>query len=363
MKILLFTLEYPPQIGGIANYYGNLAQAWPQPQDFQVLIASQDKQFARASFYRWPHLAHRLANRLRAAKIDHVLVGEILPLGPIVRLAQLQYKFSYSIFLHGLDFSDANRYWRKRLISRQVLVGAKQIICANSFLAQQVKARQPAVADKIFVLNPGAKVETVSLSEVQTFLEKYRLVDKKIIFSLGRLVPRKGFDQVIKALAIIRQQAPDLFSQSVYLLTGEGPDKERLQTLVQEQQLTDKVIFLGSFSGQSKSAAFQASDLFVMPARQIGDDYEGFGIVYLEANLFGKPVIAGQSGGVFEAVADGESGYLLPPEDTNLLATKIIDLLTNPQLASKLGEQGRKRAQKLFNWSAQAQKLADFLAK
>jgi len=95
-----------------------------------------------------------------------------------------------------------------------------------------------------------------------------------------------------------------------------------------------------------------------MPAREIGPDFEGFGIVYLEANLVGKPVIAGDSGGVKDAVKDGWSGLLINPADTLAIREAIIKLASDHNLCTTLGSQGRVRALEKFNWDRQANRLA-----
>jgi phosphatidylinositol alpha-1,6-mannosyltransferase len=94
-----------------------------------------------------------------------------------------------------------------------------------------------------------------------------------------------------------------------------------------------------------------------MPSRDIKGDFEGFGIVYLEANLFGKPVIAGFSGGVKDAVVDGYNGLLVDPESIEEIKKGIIKLATDPGLCRQLGEQGRIRASRDFSWEKQVEKI------
>jgi phosphatidylinositol alpha-1,6-mannosyltransferase len=100
-----------------------------------------------------------------------------------------------------------------------------------------------------------------------------------------------------------------------------------------------------------------------MPSRQINDDFEGFGIVYLEASLAGKPIVAGRSGGVGDAVLDNETGLLVNPESTAEIANAIIELAKDENLREKLGDTGKKRAGGEFNWEKQVEKIYGIIKK
>ncbi|MBU4015184.1 glycosyltransferase family 4 protein [Patescibacteria group bacterium] len=108
---------------------------------------------------------------------------------------------------------------------------------------------------------------------------------------------------------------------------------------------------------ESRNAWYKICDIFIMPARNIKGDFEGFGIVYLEANLAGKPVIAGNSGGARDAVENGVNGLLVNPEDINEISNAIIKLAQDENLRKKLGEQGRERSIREFSWEKQAEKI------
>jgi phosphatidylinositol alpha-1,6-mannosyltransferase len=157
------------------------------------------------------------------------------------------------------------------------------------------------------------------------------------------LVKRKGFDTVIQALPEARKYAPEL----VYVYAGDGPEKVSLKNAAKGVK---EVICLGSISEDDKWAWLRACDIFIMPARNINGDFEGFGIVYLEANLCGKPVIAGNSGGVKDAVKTTYTGLMVNPENTEDIANNIITLAKNKELREQMGENGRKRAVEEFKW-------------
>jgi phosphatidylinositol alpha-1,6-mannosyltransferase len=110
-------------------------------------------------------------------------------------------------------------------------------------------------------------------------------------------------------------------------------------------------LFLSEISDDDKWSWLDLCDIFVMPARNIAGDFEGFGIVYLEANLSHKAVIAGNAGGVPDAVVDGLNGLLVDPENSEELARKILQLLNNDKLRYELAERGYERVIKDFKWS------------
>jgi phosphatidyl-myo-inositol dimannoside synthase len=361
MKYLLYTLEYPPQIGGVADYYYNLVLSWPKESTILVNDISRKRKINKLRFFYWPKLVKKLIQEIKQEKINYVIIGHILPLGAIVYLASFFHNFSYAPCFHGLDYSCAKAKKYKKLLTYLILKKAKKIICANSLVALSIEKDFPGFKNKIIISNPGARVSTCDEKLVKQIKIKYNLVDKKIIFSLGRLIERKGFDNMIKALAILKKENFNLFNKIVYLIAGNGPDLKRLKKISHDYKVSDKIIFLTEISQEKKFALYNLCQFFAMPARQIMHDYEGFGIVYLEANLFKKPVIAGNSGGVPDAVVDNLNGFLVDPNNINLIKASIEQLLINDNLAKKLGENGYFRAKNNFNWTSLAKKLKENL--
>ncbi len=187
-------------------------------------------------------------------------------------------------------------------------------------------------------------------------IQEYGLADKKIIFSMGRLVKRKGFDQVIAALAKVPGE------NWRYLLAGDGPEREALQALATASPQSQKIIFLGSLGEEEKWSCLDLCDIFIMTSRDLAGDFEGFGIVYLEANLMGRPVIAGNSGGVGDAVINMVNGLVVDSENQEEIAEAINQLLASDDLKKKLGRQGKVRAEVEFTWSKQAETLRQYLS-
>jgi len=368
MKTLLFTLEYPlPDqspgqafYGGVANYYGNLVKYWPEGDDIFVLNNNDNKLIKKWLWPKWLLVIYYLWKIVKKEKISYVLVGHILPLGITAWILSKFIKFRYGVILHGMDFTYALRTPKKRWITKKIFKKADKIICVNSYLADLVRDfLSEDQAEKIIIVNPGIENKNLGFKNEELRIEsfnKYNLENKIILFSLGRLVKRKGFDKVITAMPKVLKHVPNL----VYAIAGDGPDKDYLKKLAEDKK---NIIFLGKITDEEKWAWLNLGDIFIMPSRQIKEDFEGFGIVYLEANLCSRPVIAGDSGGVRAAVEDGVNGLLVNPINTEEIAETIIKLAKDKDLREKLGKQGRERAIKEFNWEKQVGKIHNTIIK
>jgi phosphatidylinositol alpha-1,6-mannosyltransferase len=167
------------------------------------------------------------------------------------------------------------------------------------------------------------------------------------LLSVARLVPRKGIDQVIRAL-------PRLDPSVTYRVVGSGPDEARLRALARSEGVVERVAFLGRLSDADLAAEYQRCALFVLPARRTRDELEGYGLVYFEAAAWGRPVLAGRSGGEVDAVLDGQTGVLVNGESVDEIAAALSGLLADPERLRRLGEAGRKRVETTHNWSTAA---------
>ncbi len=359
MKFLLITLEYPPTNGGIAHYYSNLSANWPKA-NLDILDNHNNELIdLKLSFFKWRPSIKKLYQLLKKREFDYLLVGQILPLGATAWLLSFVFNFRYAVFFHGLDFSLATKGGRKKWLSKLILKRADKIIPANSYVAKQLQEFLPLKKDQIIIINPAlGEIKKPNEKIIEQIKQKYNLQEQKIILSIGRLVRRKGFDYCLQALKNIT----DL--NWVYVVIGDGPDRDYLKQLSLDlfgENYASNIIFLGEIEEAEKTAWLSLADVFLMPSRNINGDYEGFGIVYLEANAQHKPVIAGDSGGVRDAVKNGFNGLLVDPENTQAITDATRKLLTQPELAKNLGEFGYRRVITEFSWSKQAKKLYEFL--
>ncbi len=359
MKYLLYTLEYPPFKGGVANYYKNLIDFWPE-KNIEILDNNNNELINNKLFFlKWLPAFFVLKKRVKNHKINHIIVGQILPLGTTVWFLSKIIKLRYSVILHGMDFTYALKKTRKKILSKLILSNAEKIICGNNYLADLIKKQFPDLTNKIKVVNPGIDTRVkINNNLVDKIKNNYQLDNKFVLFSLGRLVKRKGIDRVIDALPKVLKNIPNL----QYFIAGTGPDEEYLKNILQQNKtVIQNVTFLGQISEEEKWAWLNLCDTFILPSRQINDDFEGFGIVYLEANLMSKSVIASNSGGVGDAVQDNFNGLLVNPNDSNNIAETIVKIANNQNLNKKLGEQGRERVVRQFNWQNQIKILYNYL--
>ncbi len=362
MKFLLITLEYFPFKGGISNYYTNLTYYWPKSSQLFILNNNNNNLLRRHGPFKWSRAIFKLYRSIKKDKINHVIVGHVLPLGIVTLIISRLLSFKYSVVLHGMDFSCATKSFRKRFITRLILKKAEKIIIANSYTAvlcsNFLKSGQ-----KIMVVNPGAKdFSDFNEERNKEIRKKNNLNGHKILFSLGRLVRRKGFDNVILAIKKILQDQPDY--DLIYLIAGKGPDEDFLKILAEKElgvNWNKYIKFIGEISEGEKWSLFSLCDVFIMISRNISGDFEGFGIVYLEANLTRKAVIAGNSGGVPDAVEHNINGLLVDPSNIEEISQSILNLLNNGDYANKLGEKGRQRVLNSFNWRDKVNNIYNFL--
>lgn len=359
-KILIFTLEYPPFKGGVANYYENIFKYWPQPENIFVLNNNNNKLInANLPILKWLPSFFELKKAVRKNKIDHVIVGNILPLGIALLILTKFLNIKFSVILHGTDIAYAKKSKRKKWLAGQILLKAENIICNSTYTAGLIKVYYNNYEEKIKIINPGidTALQIPDIDE-QKIKFKYNLDEKIILFSISRLIRRKGIDKVIEVLPEILNKSDNL----VYVIAGTGPDEHELKIRAAElikkiPSLKNKIIFLGKISEEAKWAWLSICDIFILPSREEDGNLEGFGIVYLEASLAGKPVIAGNHGGVSDAVIDYKTGLLVNPQNEQEIKQAVLKLAKDKDLRNKLGEQGRKRVMNEFDWKWQVGKI------
>ncbi|MCE9590105.1 MAG: glycosyltransferase family 4 protein [Planctomycetes bacterium] len=257
---------------------------------------------------------------------------------------------------HGEEITTARVSREYTFVMTRVYRACAGIIANSEHTAAMVKAY--GVPDgRVHVVHPGVDTDLfnpgIDGSELR---RKYVPPGRLMVLTVGRFPPRKGHDTTLRALAKLRDHSPVL--HYVIAGDGEGDERARLERLVDELNLRDRVTFAGMVRGADLPRFYAACDLFVMPNRREGSDVEGFGIVFLEAAACGKPTIGGRSGGVPEAVGENETGLLVGGTDADELATAIAQLAGDEGLRRRMGEAGRKRVVERFTWPRAAEAVA-----
>ena len=258
-------------------------------------------------------------------------------------------------WLHGEELGFASTSRELTWLARRVYRGAAAVI-ANSQNSKRLLLRDWDVPDsRVHVVYPGVDTGRFRPDVDGRTLRARVAKDGDVLFlSVGRLQRRKGHDMVLQALARLRSTLP----QVRYAIVGDGPHQAQLEADARALGLSDITHFVGPVREAELPGWYAAADVFVMPNRSDGVDFEGFGIVFLEAGAAGKPVIGGRSGGVPEAVADGITGRLVDGEDVADIQRAMGDLAALPGVRRQYGAAGRERALRDFTWERAAHAVA-----
>jgi phosphatidylinositol alpha-1,6-mannosyltransferase len=230
---------------------------------------------------------------------------------------------------------------------------ADLVIANSEFTAGELR-KLGVLPHKVVLLNPGVDVERFrpNLPHDDLRLALGLAPGDKLVLSVGRLSRRKGFDQVIRALPLLRKRGLPVH----YALIGIGEDRDYLRALADELRISDRVHLVGHVTQQDLPRWYNAADVVAMPNREIDGDTEGFGMVFLEAAACAKPTVAGMAGGTQAAVVDGVTGFRIDGTSSQAVAEALQLLLEDPGLAGRLGEQGHARALREFSWQQVAEK-------
>jgi phosphatidylinositol alpha-1,6-mannosyltransferase len=348
---LLVTNDFPPKVGGIQSYLSELWQRLP-PGETTVLTtphagaAEFDAKLALRvervkSRVLWPSraVAQRAGALASEVGADVVFLDPMLPLGLIgPRLRDVP----YVVIAHGAEITLPGRLPGTHALARRVLRGAAGVVAAGEYPAAAcVRAAGQAVPH--VVIPPGVdpqRFRPIDATERAAVRKKYRIdPERPLVLGLSRLVPRKGFDVLIRAVARL--------DDSVQLaIAGSGRDERRLMDLAVSHQVHPRVRFLGRLPEAEVAPLYASADVFSMLCRDRwgGLEAEGFGIVFVEAAACGVPSVAGRSGGSHEAVVDGETGFVVPPRDVDAVRDALARLLGDDAVRSRLGSAARERA-------------------
>ncbi len=337
-KILLITQDYFPNQGGVARYYKRLVSklgnrvsvltSVPGPEEANVFRRNYFSQLWPA----WWPLIKIIPDYYWKTQSKILWAGDLLPVGTVCWFLKMIYKWPYIVSVHGLDVQLAKTHLVKKYLSKIILHNAKFVICNSEFTAGLVKDITDA---NTVVIHPEPELIPPADEELINRLRRMeQLKGKKVVFSMARLVKRKGIDEVIQAIDTLVKKHSDF----VYIIAGTGPEESRLKSLAQGLP----IIFLGAVGDEEAKAYFAISDIFVLTPQDNKIDVEGFGIVFTEAAMFGKPIVGRAVGGVKEAVGDNA----LWVNNVDDLVLALERLLSNNELCTRLGNSAKDYVQK-----------------
>lgn len=278
--------------------------------------------------------------------------------GVIGLIIQIMFNIKLVIYIHGSELLIYNKRWNYRLLIK-LLFRNTTVIISNSNYTKEIATKIGVNSQKVKVINLGADVKNFyPLKTKDEIYTKYNIPkNHKLLYTISHLIPRKGNDMIIKAMPKILKENPDV----TYLIGGKGEYKTKLEGLIKKNHLETNVKFTGFIEENDLNKIMNACDIFVMPNRQEGDDIEGYGIVFMEANACKKPVIVGRSGGAVDAVIDGVTGLLVNPLSSKDIANKILYLLKEEKICDKMGLSGFNLVKNERNWDKVTQKVIDLI--
>ena len=371
-RVLVLTELFLPTKGGTAVW---AAEVYKRLGGKEIHIVTADVPGASVIDSAHPNTIHRIDFRrvawlrpeslaiyarlfvkaLRLAmtnRFDAIHAFRALPEG-LVALAVARMTFRpVVIYAHGEELTSWGR-GKKYEAMRVALRHADRII-ANSEHTQRTLVAMGVAPERIDVIHPGVDVSVFRPGlDVSGLRESLGIsAGERLVFSVGRLSRRKGFDQVVRAVARLRADHMAVR----YVIAGIGEDFEHLQELIREHRLQGVVHMLGPVDAGDLARWMNACDVFAMPNRDINGDNEGFGIVFIEAAACGKPALAGEAGGTGSAVLNEATGLRVDGTSLDAVTAGLRRLLADADWAAEMGRAGERRVAKDFTWSRVAEK-------
>ncbi|MHB1138708.1 MAG: glycosyltransferase family 4 protein [Microthrixaceae bacterium] len=373
MRVLVVTNDLPPRVGGIQNYVDELCRGLVRAGDDVTLYGSSyegDAAWDAAAPFRVvreprsvllpSHRTFRHTLRLvEHTRPDVVVFGAAFPLGLMGPALRRRTGVPYVAFTHGLEVSSVRAPGGRRLL-RAIGAEAGAVTFVSHWcddLLRDAFGPGPRYALLPPAVDPEAFHPGVDGTPIR---ERYGVGDDPVVVCVSRAVERKGQDQLIRCLPELRRRVPG----AQLLLVGGGPHLDRLRELVTETGVGDHVTITGQVADDELPAHYAAGDVFAMPCRERrgGLEVEAFGIVFIQAQAVGRPVVAGRIGGVPDALDEGTTGLLVDGEDAAALVDGIASLLGDPERATRMGEAGQRFVRDGFTWGRRTDQLRALLA-
>jgi phosphatidylinositol alpha-1,6-mannosyltransferase len=374
---LLISEVFPPKKGGSGRWFWEIYSRLPRV-DFVIAAGEHPghEQFDQSHDLRvvrlplamsawglrsWQGLKgywrtlRRLAPILRKHEVRHIHCGRCLPEGVMALALKWWTGVPYICYVHGEDVNAASESRELTWLVRQVL-GAADFTIPNSMNTMRILQGEWGLPEqRVRLLHPGVDIRRFTPADRNAIVRARLGWDSRtVVLTVGRLQKRKGQDRMIEALHAVRKSVPDI----LYAIVGDGEERASLEQLVKQESLEKHVQFVGEPDDETLAQCYQQCDLFVLPNRQVGKDIEGFGMVLLEAQACGKPVVAGASGGTAETMSIPDTGRVVCCDGPNELAALVADLLADESLRRHMGERARQWVLERFDWDVLSKQAA-----
>lgn len=244
-------------------------------------------------------------------------------------------------------------YYLRKFVEKKVMNFCNKIVCCSEFMKNKIVSIHK-IKKNIKVLHVG--IDTNRFYPAENKMEVRKKLDlpvnKFIIFTARRLVPRMGLENLIEAVNMLKKEFDNIF----LVIVGSGWLEDKLKALAKELEITDYIKFVGKVEQNILLLYYQSADIFVLPTKLL----EGFGMVILEAMALGKPIVATDIPGVRESVVPENNVILVPSKNPHLLAYGILKLLKEEEKAKKIGENAKQYVKERFDFSKIILKYENF---
>jgi phosphatidylinositol alpha-1,6-mannosyltransferase len=291
-----------------------------------------------------------------------LVIANHVALAPVAAMMKLFFGTPYWVACHCVEVWWGMSWWRRASLKR-----ADVILPVSHYTAGVVQQMEGIQRSKVKVLHnaiPNAFVDLLMAQEPKKRSGAKVENGSRTLLSVCSLAPGnefKGVDTVIRALPVVLRVLPDI----QYVVVGDGEVRKSLEILAAQTGIAQRVTFAGEVSDSELAALYRDCDVFVLPSRGKGIDGvaggEGFGRVYIEAALAGKPVVGSRCGGASEAVLHGKTGFVVDPDSSDELAEALLSILQDRELAEQMGSAGRTWALDMFSEDALSDSLRKLL--
>lgn len=357
MKILILSHEFPPLTGGGALFAKNPAEHFAKWGHSVTVITSRAKNSPKHEVINGLEI-HRVFTPFRSDKSQTPLVSMFFyllsaflktiqlrklkkfdiinthfafPSGPLGIMAKRIFKTKNALFIIGRDIFDPTRKFFShdnflyKIIIKLVINDADLLIAESKDIAVKAK-RLYSHRKKTHIIPVGFRPPDKKLTKLKLVKKK----NKKIkLIAIGRLVERKGFDYLIKGVINIKNVL-------LYII-GDGPEKEKLQEIIKNNRLQNKVFLSGAVSEKDKWRQLLSSDIYILSSF-----HEGFGIVLQEAMYAGLPIISTDRGGQMDLITE-KNAVLIRPKSSKEIEKAVKFLIANPEIRSKIAFNNKEK--------------------
>jgi len=373
-KILLLTENFPPIDGGSGRWFWELYSRLPRQniivashsvEGYQAFDKQHDLHVIRMpmhsaewgvksktgiSFYF--RMVKHVLKLVKRHKIDEIHCGRVIHEGVIARIIKLLTGVPFICFVHGEDVETAATSREQALLVKWACRGSKTLVCNSENSRNLVAALGFETKNKCEVLHPGVDTSKfIPALADQAFRTQMGWDGKRVLLTVGRLQRRKGQDHLLAAMPELLKIYPELF----YAIVGRGECEDELRSFIDSSGLSSSAAVYTDLNDEALIKSYQQCDIFILPNRTIESDIEGFGMVLVEAQACGRPVIAGNSGGTAETMIIGKTGEIIDCSSPQSIVKGMLPILQDSSF-EHFGKSAVEHVKTSFDWDAHVKK-------